>query len=123
MKDEDKLIWHIMFEGPDETLYKGEVFTLQFRFTDEYPFDSPEVMFVGTPPIHEHIYSCGYICLSTLDTDWTPALKTSGVCMSIISMLSSATVKQKPPNDEQSSAYMKHRSPKEISWVFEDDKC
>ena len=34
-----------------------------------------------------------YICLSTLDSDWTPALKTSSVCMSIISMLSSATEK------------------------------
>ena len=91
--DEEKLIWHITFEGADGSLYKGEVFTLQFRFTDNYPFESPEVMFKGTPPIHEHIYSCGYICLSTLDSDWTPALKTSSVCMSILSMLSSATEK------------------------------
>ena len=80
-------------------------------------------MFIGKPPEHEHIYSCGYICLSTLDTDWTPALKTSSVCMSILSMLSSAEKKQKPPNDESASSYMKHRSPKEISWVFEDEKC
>ena len=61
---------------------------------DEYPFDSPEVKFVGNPPIHEHIYRCGYICLSTLSSDWTPALKTSGVCLSIISMLSSAKEKK-----------------------------
>ena len=97
--DEEKHKWHIEFEGADDSLYKGEKFTLQFRFTNEYPFDSPEVMFIGTPPIHLHVYSCGYICLSTLSTDWTPALKTSSVCMSIISMLSSATVKEKPPND------------------------
>ena len=78
---------------------------------------------MGTPPVHEHIYSCGFICLSTLDTDWTPALKTSSVCLSIISMLSSAEKKIKPPNDEASSRYMKGKSPKEISWAFEDDKC
>ena len=121
--DENRHIWHITFEGAAGSLYQGEVFTLQFRFLDEYPFESPEVMFVGTPPIHEHIYSCGYICLSTLDSDWTPALKTSSVCMSIISMLSSATQKMKPPNDEQASNYMKHRSPKDVRWAFEDDKC
>ena len=123
VKDEEKRIWHITFTGPADTLYTGETFTLQFRFTLEYPFDSPEVMFVGTPPIHEHIYSCGYICLSTLDSDWTPALKTSSVCMSIISMLSSATEKRKPPNDASSSAYMKNKSPKDINWVFEDENC
>ena len=91
--DEEKHIWHIEFEGADGSLYQGEKFTLQFRFTQEYPFDSPEVMFIGTPPKHEHVYSCGYICLSTLGSDWTPALKTSSVCMSILSMLSSATEK------------------------------
>ena len=121
--DEDKSIWHITFEGAAGSCYSGEVYTLQFRFTDEYPFDSPEVMFVGTPPKHKHIYCCGYICLSTLNSDWTPALKTSSVCMSIISMLSSAKVKESPPNDEQSSNYMKNKSPKDINWVFEDDKC
>ena len=91
--DDQKLIWYITFEGAGDSLYKGEVFTLHFRFTDQYPFESPEVKFVGKPPLHVHIYSCGYICLSTLDSDWTPALKTSSVCMSIISMLSSATEK------------------------------
>jgi ubiquitin-conjugating enzyme E2 W len=30
------------------------------------PIDSPEVIFVGNIPIHEHIYSNGYICLSIL---------------------------------------------------------
>ena len=79
--------------------------------------------FVGTPPVHEHIYSCGFICLSTLSTDWTPALKTSSVCLSIISMLSSAHEKKKPANDESSSKYMATKSPKDINWHFEDDKC
>lgn len=56
--------------GASDTLYAGETFTLQFRFTGNYPFDSPEVVFVGTPPVHPHIYSNGHICLSILDKDW-----------------------------------------------------
>jgi len=72
--DETNRIWHIKFMGAKDTLYSGETFTLQFTFDDRYPFEPPEVVFVGTPPIHEHVYANGYICLSTLSKDWTPAL-------------------------------------------------
>lgn len=34
-------------EGTDGTLYEGEKFQLLFKFNDKYPFDSPEVTFVG----------------------------------------------------------------------------
>lgn len=30
-------------EGVAGTLYEGESFQLQFKFTNKYPFDSPEV--------------------------------------------------------------------------------
>lgn len=30
-------------KGADGTLYEGENFTLQFKFSSKYPFDSPEV--------------------------------------------------------------------------------
>ena len=69
--DLEKLIWHITFKGAESSLYAREEFTLQFRFLDNYPFVSPEVKFIGAVPIHEHILSCGYICLSTLDKDWS----------------------------------------------------
>lgn len=91
VKDESMMLWHVRFLGAEGSVYAGEPYTLQFKFNDEYPIDSPEVIFVGNPPAHEHVYSNGYICLSTLYSDWTPALKVSAVCMSIISMLSSAT--------------------------------
>ena len=96
---------------------------MQFKFNDDYPIESPEVIFVGKPPDHEHVYSNGYICLSTLYSDWTPALKVSAVTMSILSMLSSATEKKKPANDASAVSYMKHMSPKKVNWMFEDDKC
>lgn len=31
-------------EGVSGTLYEGEHFQLQFKFTNKYPFDSPEVI-------------------------------------------------------------------------------
>lgn len=122
--NEAQFIWHIKFQGAENTIYQGEVFTLQFRFDDKYPFEAPEVQFVGTPPVHEHVYANGYICLSTLDKDWTPALQTSQVCMSILSMLSSATEKKEPPNNQRTSQYMSSQGgPKNIKWEFHDDKC
>ena len=123
IKDHEQCIWHIHFKGAEGSVYAGELYTLQFKYTDQYPFESPEVQFIGKPPEHEHIYSCGFICLSILDSDWTPALKTSSVVLSIMSMMSSAKKKMKPVNDQESSRYMAGKSPKDIRWVFEDDKC
>jgi ubiquitin-protein ligase len=35
-------------EGAQGTLYEGEQFQLQFKFSSKYPFDSPEVSTVET---------------------------------------------------------------------------
>uniref|UniRef100_A0A915HG32 UBC core domain-containing protein n=1 Tax=Romanomermis culicivorax TaxID=13658 RepID=A0A915HG32_ROMCU len=34
--------WLVDIEGPSGTLYESERFQLQFTFTDQYPFSSPE---------------------------------------------------------------------------------
>eukprot|EP00826_Nyctotherus_ovalis_P065697 TRINITY_DN9662_c0_g1_i29.p3 TRINITY_DN9662_c0_g1~~TRINITY_DN9662_c0_g1_i29.p3 ORF type:complete len:119 (-),score=22.84 TRINITY_DN9662_c0_g1_i29:64-420(-) len=99
------------------TVYAGEEFTLQFRYTDKYPFESPEVMFINKPPIHPHVYSNGFICLSILDSDWTPSMTTAKVCLSILSMLSSCKKKEPPANDKSSMAYFKGKSPKQVTWL------
>lgn len=116
----DMHMWRVHFKGAEGTVYAGEPFTLQFKFSRAYPIESPEVVFVGTPPVHEHVYPNGFICLSILYNDWSPVLKVSTVCMSILSMLSSATRKQKP---EGGSMLHLFSSPKQVSWVFHDDKC
>ncbi len=86
--------WTVRVKGPSETLYDGETFTLSFKFGPKYPFDSPEVVFVGSNiPIHPHVYSNGHICLSILTEDWSPALSVEAVCLSILSMLASAKEK------------------------------
>lgn len=113
--------WTVDVKGAEGTLYAGEKFTLQFKFGSKYPFDSPQVMFVGKHvPEHPHIYSNGHICLSILSDDWSPALSVQSICLSILSMLSSCSEKKRPPDD---MFYVRtaSKNPKRTQWLFHDD--
>ena len=35
--------WEVEVRGADGTLYAGQIFMLQFKFSQQYPMDSPEV--------------------------------------------------------------------------------
>ncbi|KAI1713520.1 ubiquitin-conjugating enzyme domain-containing protein [Ditylenchus destructor] len=117
----DLRVWSVTVEGASNTLYEGERFTLQFRFDEQYPFSSPEVMFTGDNiPVHPHVYSNGHICLSILTDDWTPALSVQSVCLSILSMLSSGKEKKRPPDN---AFYVRfcYSSPNKTRWWFHDE--
>lgn len=119
--DADLKTWRIDLIGAEGTLYAGEVYTLQVTFCERYPFEAPEVVFVGPRiPVHPHIYSNGHICLNILYQHWSPALSVQSICLSIISMLSSATQKVLPPDNDR---YVRHakRSPKDTAWGYHDD--
>lgn len=94
------------------------------------PIESPEVLFIGNVPVHEHIYSNGFICLSILydgianiNAEWSPALTVNSVVLSILSMLSSATKKVKPFNDAEFVKRSAGRGPKAFLWSYDDDKA
>ncbi|GAW83087.1 ubiquitin-conjugating enzyme [Plasmodium gonderi] len=114
--------WIIQIKGAENTLYSNETFKMQFKFTEKYPIESPEVIFIGEPPIHPHIYSNGHICLSILYDHWSPVLSVNSICLSIISMLSSCTKKRKPIDDMLYCSAGHKVSPKNMRWMFHDDK-
>lgn len=113
--------WIVDLDGAPGTLFEGEKFQLAFKFGSRYPFDSPQVMFIGgNIPLHPHVYSNGHICLSILTDDWSPALSVQSVCLSVVSMLSSCKEKKRPPDD---SFYVKtcSKNPKKTRWWYHDD--
>ncbi|XP_060846990.1 probable ubiquitin-conjugating enzyme E2 W-A [Rhopalosiphum padi] len=119
--EENINIWTILMQGLEDTLYAEEQFQLQFKFGSNYPFEPPEVTFVGQNiPVHPHIYSNGHICLSILADDWSPALSIHSICVSILSMLSSCKEKKRPDSD-RSYLQLSIDNPKEVKWFFHDE--
>ncbi|TBU06032.1 ubiquitin-conjugating enzyme [Hamiltosporidium magnivora] len=107
--------------GSSGTLYEDEKYILFVKIPESYPIDSPEVIFSNTVPLNEHVYSNGHICLSILYDQWSPALTIKSVCLSIISLLSSARAKKKPANDKLYCRISQNRSPKSFKWEYESN--
>jgi ubiquitin-conjugating enzyme E2 D/E len=73
--------------GPPDTPYAGGRFHVRLQFHREYPFVAPTVQFL-TRIFHPNIDpEHGAVCLSTLKTDWSPALTVTTVLLSIASLL------------------------------------
>ncbi|KAL8871968.1 MAG: hypothetical protein Q9174_002321 [Haloplaca sp. 1 TL-2023] len=107
-------------------IYLDQTFRLRFRFSKNYPIESPEVTFVllTTPnrpiPMHPHVYSNGYICLDLLGAQgWSPVQNVESVCMSIQSMLTGNTKNERPPGDED---FVRRNTlrPRDVNFVYED---
>ena len=113
-------VWHVTFTGAENTVYAGERYTLRIRFTPQYPFDSPEVVFLLPSPEHCHIYSNGHICLNILGSDWTPALTVRSIVLSILSMMSSAQRKERPQDNDR-YVRVPRGGPKDSNFYYHDD--
>ena len=109
-------------------IYAGQTFRLRFSFSAKYPIEAPEVVFLNLSapprpvPLHPHVYSNGIICLDLLDsTGWSPVHNVESVAVSLQSMLTSNTVAERPEGDE---VFVKsnRRRPRDIDFVFHDDK-
>ena len=72
--------------GPEDSPYAGGVYFLNIQFPADYPFKPPRVQFT-TRIYHCNVNSNGGICLDILKDQWSPALTTSKVLLSICSLL------------------------------------
>lgn len=113
--------WLVTVMGAEGSVYQAERYTLRFVFPTDYPMEAPEVVFLMPTPRHPHVYSNGHICLNVLYDGWSPALTVTSVCLSIVSMLSSAPRKTVPPDNETYVRNCQGRSPKQTRWMFHDD--
>jgi len=118
--------WHIAFQAADGSVFEGERFILVIEFEDDYPMSAPKTTFLVNgsykSPEHHHCYSNGHICLNILGNDWSPALTVQSICLSVLSMLSSAEEKGRPPGDERySTSHPVGSNPKKTTWLFDDD--
>jgi ubiquitin-protein ligase len=121
--------WMIEITGPDSSstgppLYQGQTFRLKVTFTERYPLEPPEVVFMTPSPVHPHIYSNGHICLDILydgrNGGWSPALTINKVALSLRSMLASNSDYERPSGDQEYCRRSHGRSPKLTRWEFDD---
>jgi len=97
-----KDIWVCIF-GNDKTPYENCPFFFTFEFSNQYPLKPPKVTFLtsdGYTRFNPNLYVDGLVCLSILGTwkgpSWTPVM----TLKSIIMILSSMVLHEKPLQNE-----------------------
>lgn len=85
-RDGDLFVWDATIMGPTGTPYENGVFRVEINFPTDYPFKPPKVRFL-TKIYHPNINTNGSICLDILKDQWSPALNTSKILLSICSLL------------------------------------
>lgn len=115
--------WVVKVVGRPNTCFADEIYRLRIRFHADYPRKPPEVVFLRPAPVHEHIYSDGKICLNILYEDWDPQMDIKSLCLSLLSMLSSAKLKRRPPDNNATVTRSIGQRARDMTWFYHDEKC
>jgi ubiquitin-conjugating enzyme E2 D/E len=107
MNEDDPTKWQVLFFGPNDSGYQDGVFKLQIKFANKYPFEPPHCFF-DTKMYHPNIGSKGEICLDILKSNWSPALSTAKLVLSIISLLNDPNPAS-PLNGDAAQLYLNNK--------------
>lgn len=91
--NDDLFHWEGSILGPEGSPYEGDIFFIELKFSNEYPFKPPLVSF-QTRIYHCNVHTSGKICLDILKEHWSPALTIEKILLSISSLLTDPN-----PND------------------------
>mmetsp|Transcript_26313 Transcript_26313/g.66364 ORF Transcript_26313/g.66364 Transcript_26313/m.66364 type:complete len:169 (+) Transcript_26313:537-1043(+) len=98
--DSDLFKWRVCFEGPQDSVYEGGLFTAVLSFPSDFP-NSPPTMQFETEMFHPNVYPDGKVCISilhppgtdqfneqeTADERWRPILGVESILMSVLNMM------------------------------------
>ncbi|KAL2153564.1 hypothetical protein VTH82DRAFT_4719 [Thermothelomyces myriococcoides] len=90
LPDESDLhTWHVVLEGPENTVYAGGRFGVVVTLPPDYPFRAPTITF-ATRIYHPNVTndSLGNICLAPLKAEnWKPSTRLAGVLEAVRHLL------------------------------------
>ncbi|XP_054710006.1 ubiquitin-conjugating enzyme E2 E1-like [Uloborus diversus] len=107
LEDSNIYRWVATIAGPPGSPYEGGVFSLRIKFTNQYPFEPPQVTFL-TRIYHCNVGADGHLCMDILADAWSPALTVSSVLLSVCSLLTDCNPKS-PLQSHIASLYRKNR--------------
>eukprot|EP01064_Diplonema_japonicum_P002635 TRINITY_DN11686_c0_g1_i1.p1 TRINITY_DN11686_c0_g1~~TRINITY_DN11686_c0_g1_i1.p1 ORF type:complete len:166 (+),score=40.02 TRINITY_DN11686_c0_g1_i1:55-552(+) len=83
---DDLFGWMGTVKGTKGTPYDEMEFKLSLRFTNQYPFEPPQVKFI-TSCFHPNVDQFGNICLDILKDQWSSAYGVTQILLSIQALL------------------------------------
>lgn len=94
---------YAMIIGPEGTPYEGGYFFFKFKFSNEYPFKPPKVIYCtndGTTRFNPNLYKTGKVCVSILNTwkgeTWTSCQNIRSVLLTLVTLLNDNPLTNEP---------------------------
>ena len=82
----DNLEWKVVFDGPEASAYEDWIFTIKFKFPQNYPTNGPEALFI-TKMFHPNVReSDQHVCINLLNS-WISQRTMEDVILGIIDIM------------------------------------